>query len=1587
MRKTTRPVIYVLIVALILPMWPAVSLAAEFSGDLMQEAEGSGWVITSAHKWAVVPKESAAPSIDGQLDEPMWQNAAMLQKFATAFYERPVGHHVIYRLAYDEDYIYIGGSMAQAEADTLAQIEIVMRPTVGAGDHYVVNIDVNPQSPSLSTILNALPDGVDLSVDLGRQNIENVLHHMSSNGNEWFVEAAVPISEIVPEGVTAGDEWQLNILHIHNLYTVPLNSWAPVRNATHWHAGGESARLYISVIDQDRMGSIYFDKMPETIPPHGKHLIHWQLEGELLKYIGFTDKQLQLDLSPLIGTGSGSGSNAGQGNKWGEALKAELEWKAPHGSWEPLSIADQQRDGNMLTVHFSHPPALTDGLYHLRIMLCVGNGSHIAATTLSFDREALVQAGLSTISIPPSTEPVAEIDWSEPSAEVLEVLEIIPEQPGFRFVGLPEMPELYPDNLYTLSEDKKSLISNRTGTVYPNEQFPEDQSLTVQNGLGETVVIPYHEDAAGNKYFITAHLWYLQKSWAIDRTEQIAKTDPLGAARLLYEWTQKYRGYNPTGDRVGSGIHFNGSSNKDAGPPYAYWGGIWNRWYLNDLTSITELIRAYEAVKQTNAFELLSDELGLDVEQYFIEELLIPSADFVLSYVNRYGNMAVFPWIGLVRIGKALNEPDYIHRVVEQVEAFATSMFLADGFWKEVTLSYHMQTANTLSNVLNELRGWSDPPGYVSPRTGIRFDDLNMEEQFPIIAKALDISKRVAYPDGKVLPIMDTWANQRPSGGRIDEGSFLLPAAGIGRLAGGEGLDQTQVYLYFQPKYGHNHYDGLNLNIFAQGQELLPDLGYTHNSIYRYFSLSTMGHNTVVADSKNMSAGGLAKDGGQVRAYVPDGGMFQAMRASYDGAYASTEQYNREPWFVPFPDGDGSAGYVLDLFRVSGGNRHEYTFQGDANRDAYFETELALTEYGGYLLPPGTNVVEPINNSDSGSAEGHYPGYIYVREVEQAQLLGDQFSLTLVTEEDGVPGAKMNITGLLDDGANELYLGRSPSLRSIRLHGSSMDNNDEAVKYDMPKLVLRRDGTDLDSTFVTVFEPYAADERPRIEAIDRLELDEGPEGAVAVRVIYGNTTDLLISNPYHPESPVVVDDLIMTGEMGMVRLIDGRAEEMSLVGGTLLQKGEQQLLGSGKVTGMIEDAKRAAAGDEMNAFVTQANVPQEAVGRYMIITHPDGSTSGYEIGDVVQTDGRTLIVLSEHDPDMTFDSDRSQQVYFPHRSWTGDHVFSIALANHAQNMNGEDPNIGKPTGTVTGAVYDPDGTPVKGVQVRLTGNTQLFTWTDENGQFVLSGIPVGKQRVTVTYPSYVTAVSDPFEAAADSTITVFVHLKERQPPRIISELPFAVPAGEMLEATSSVSGDIYAVPADTPPTLAELEYAVQSGMGVKTASEMNESVQLDLSGLPPGMYRIYAADRWGQISTGHSVAVVPADVQMVDDSDPWVLYEGNWTLFASSHYYGGSLMLSQRRGDYVDIPFYGKRAQLLGTLNLSKGKADVYVDGEYKETIDQFRSGGTQYQSVFYDTGLLPEDLHVIRLVVKGERSDDAVNTQVTFDALRILDQ
>jgi hypothetical protein len=993
------------------------------------------------------------------------------------------------------------------------------------------------------------------------------------------------------------------------------------------------------------------------------------------------------------------------------------------------------------------------------------------------------------------------VSAAPPSDQVQQLLDLIPDRIGFIFVGLPDQPSLRPESLYTWSPDEPAIVrSPHSDLTYPNDQYPEDKSLTVTNRLGQTVEYPYYEDADGKRYFMSAHVWYKARDYVLGSLTDVAADDPLGAARLLYRFYQVYQGWVPTNEYP----WFNRPVEPASTPPGYYWGGMWYRWSIADFSGLRHVTDAFKIVDTTNAFGVLSDEVGEDVRELIVGKMLEPSVDFYRSFPILYTNMDFYNALGLVSLGEALNAPKYIHEAAEWALGFVEHTYLFDGFYQETTLSYHVQSTNGLIQVLEGLKGWTDPEGYLSPRSGQRYDDLDLAGDVPVVNSALEIPGQLIYPNGHYFPLDDTWAFSPSGAPDWTTGSLLLPASGVARLsrgalrqhdgyfgillgfldmtivsesvdhkdfaasatvqleandageqitfsftvdtadkyeidlqpfragsygryqvlidgaavkevdfyatasgpadflplatldlaagshqiafvnvgkddastnykmgvvtlalldaaarqerdaAGGDGpVNPSQAYLTFTPKYGHHHYAPLNLALWAEGQELLPDIGYTH-TFYRRWTQSALAHNTVVVDSADMVTSGPAKDGGDVGVFADTGSGVAVVRVDQKDAYPQTSLYSREAWSVAFGGGADNGGYVLDLFRVAGGSRHEYALQGDANHDATFTTDATLATYGDYLLPAGVQVRQPTTELDTGDAQGHYYGYIYVRDVQRAEVPDGHYALTLATTVDGAAGSGATITGLVEAESTELFIGQSPSVRATRVSGTAQDTNDEAVKYFMPKAVIRREGSDLASTFITAIEPHAAGAAPRISAVERLEV----EGAIAVKVTWGDTTDLFLSAL--GDSEVSADGVTLNGRLGFVRRVGDTVSEMVLIGGTSLTADGAAVTADGPATGTITATRRKAAGDGEDAFVTDTPVSADFAGRTMVVTHSDGKTNGYKIKSTSVEDGKGIVVLDGTDPGFSIGSDgNSALVFYPFTQWSGAPSFRV----------------------------------------------------------------------------------------------------------------------------------------------------------------------------------------------------------------------------------------------------------------------------------------------------------------------------------------
>lgn len=1253
-----RKIAWLLFLVLLLQ---TVLIPVSYADNSSADSDSYPSVDMSNDRWGIVTRSTYGPIVaDGILNEAAWGQASPLQGFKTFFDHEQAERDTVVKVVYDASNLYISlqSPLGYDSPPKAERVFIVLNNGEDEQTFYTIPVLVTTDSHSVGISLNNWT-GQDPE-DSKQQFINLVLNKMvtpvvlKQSDGSWMAEIAVPWSAVGGPQLRPAAELRLNVIRYYGPDSpYPASSWVPIRTSS--LIDDDRTRpfdqraftLHAGVTNQGRLGRLFLERPPsDTVDTQTDA---WKPENSRLLFKSFGKKVLAFKKSsyPQL-----------------KHAVFQLIWTSPSDERTVIGDAMLSKQGTDYLLEFSHPAPLENGMY--RLQLLAGSYGSIPGklAEFSFDRYSLIEAGEQLYHVPATSSTVTQVTYQPPSAEVVSLLQLIPDKIGFFAAGVPHNTLLgFRSANYTWNAANpwKITSADTLKLDYPNDQYKETKALTVTNKQGKQVEYPYYEDSSGKRYFLSAHLWHQQRLYAVKRTKELAVADPLGAARLLYRFSEAYQGWVRINDTIWNQYPMEGY----AAPPFAYYGGVWDRWTSQDLVTLRPLADAFAEVDKTDAFELLSAETGEDVRSRIVDDMLLPSIEGIHTYPVLNHNVEYSNWIGLIQLGKALKEPRYIHEAVDMMDEFAKSGFLSDGFWKEITLSYHNQTANGIRGTASYAAGWTDPAGYISSRTGQRFDNFDPSVKLPQIGSLLNIPNLLSYPNGNYLPINDTWAYQKASSPQ-NESSLVMPAAGIAKMIRGQAADQSQLYMTFSPKFGHDHKDPLNLTLYGEGQELLPDIGYTH-TFYRQWSVSTLGHNTVVVNGKDASIQGAGKPGGKLSAFnrLSGSGDVQAMQAHQENAYPEVSEYSREPWFVGFNGTVGGAGYVVDLFRVAGGDKHEYTLNGDANRDATITANVTMATYGPYLVKGNPTIILPAQETDTGgTSDNQYYGYIYVRDVQKADVPSGSYELTMTTKSGPDDKANMKIFGFAGSGNNQLFIGKSPSLRATRVNGLSADTNSEAVKYNMPKFVLRKEGANLNSQFIHVLEPYAAETAPKIQSVEVLKSDEATKDAV-IAVSYGNTTDIIISSPINGGQPLVVGDISMIGKMGFIRLENGVVKSMYLSGGTLLQKGSDTLIGAGSVSGDIVRVERTQTGGT-NGFVTTAVIPPSMVGRYIIVTHPDQTTHAYEITGITRDEskGETAIAIGM-DPGFAYTSNAmsterpSQLLYYPATKWIGTHTFTI----------------------------------------------------------------------------------------------------------------------------------------------------------------------------------------------------------------------------------------------------------------------------------------------------------------------------------------
>ncbi|NLF00818.1 MAG: hypothetical protein GX601_07555 [Anaerolineales bacterium] len=113
-----------------------------------------------------------------------------------------------------------------------------------------------------------------------------------------------------------------------------------------------------------------------------------------------------------------------------------------------------------------------------------------------------------------------------------------------------------------------------------------------------------------------------------------------------------------------------------------------------------------------------------------------------------------------------------------------------------------------------------------------------------------------------------------------------------------------------------------------------------------------------------------------------------------------------------------------------------------------------------------------------------------------------------------------------------------------------------------------------------------------------------------------------------------------------------------------------------------------------------------------------------------------------------------------------------------------------------------------------------------------------------------------------------------------------------------------------------------------------------------------------------------------------VLYFGNWESVAEDF---GGCHRSNTQYNAFEFSFRGPTVQWIGSKASNHGVADVYIDGEFQQTVDNYSPELLTNVVKFEKTGLSDDRIHTLRVVVKKDRHPDATDCYQDVTSLQSI--
>jgi len=543
---------------------------------------------------------------------------------------------------------------------------------------------------------------------------------------------------------------------------------------------------------------------------------------------------------------------------------------------------------------------------------------------------------------------------------------------------------------------------------------------------------------------------------------------------------------------------------------------------ITDLVSVCEAYDLTDGACRADGNVLWTPELRQTLERDLILEWVLEAEPFAggPGKSKTTNNKAPRIYRAMAAVAKCLGITEYAETALRGYEAIRDASFELDGFSKE-TPSYTDMYLGQLLQVPEMLHRFRWPKGGAR-----RKGTVDLYRTDPQLRRILQTRLENLRPDGRLLPHGDSHQSNvkeergspileiglkrfpdlygerlavlyRHRGSKPTEYSVLrlsaddyaaprgpkqeddlclpesfFPGWMTAVLRHGRGMDGTVFTMSMSPAGGHRHYDNLSIYYETGSRTVLGDHGYLAEAPAQRWVKDTFSHNLVIVDDERQifRTGGVRKPSLEMMATSPLASVVEGSSQ----VYAQCSSYRRLAVLIKGP---GSETFVVDIFRVKGGSRHDYRICSEiASSDA---GKVGRLEFAGVAMPPEPPLPE------IGASER--PEDIYgLRDTREVRNPPDNWQATWREK-----GRRYRLW----------MLSPADACQASNGPGQEMWSNPKHVGRRLRYVDAVNQGTDLRSAFVAIHEAGGPRGSMPIRRADRLEVPSSAgANAVALRI-------------------------------------------------------------------------------------------------------------------------------------------------------------------------------------------------------------------------------------------------------------------------------------------------------------------------------------------------------------------------------------------------------------------------------------------------------------------------------------------------------